>query len=171
MCLDPLGNLFTSDCETMPVLLCLRGSYYSSFGRPHDGLGFGPDISDHMYGSSAIAGLIDYVAPNFPADYQNMMLVGNVVTNKINRAQLVPRGSAFHADDAPDFLVSDDHWFRPVCMKIGPDGALYVADFYNRIIGHYEVDLHHPGRDQRTRANLADRLHRQRRPAHRRQAF
>ena len=32
-------------------------------------------------------------------------------------------------------------------VKLGPDGALYVADFYNRIIGHYEVPLNHPGRD------------------------
>ncbi|HWE04655.1 MAG TPA: PVC-type heme-binding CxxCH protein [Tepidisphaeraceae bacterium] len=148
MCFDPLGDLFTSDCETMPILLTLRGAYYSSFGRPHDGLGFGPDMTDHMYGSSAIAGLLDYSAEQYPAEYQNMMLVGNVVTNKINRAQLVPKGSAFHGDDEPDFLVSDDHWFRPVCIKLGPDGAIYVADFYNRIIGHYEVDLHHPGRDK-----------------------
>ncbi|HZK80357.1 MAG TPA: PVC-type heme-binding CxxCH protein, partial [Humisphaera sp.] len=148
MCFDPLGNLYTSDCETMPILLTLRGAYYSSFGRPHDGLGYGPDMTDHMYGSSAIAGLLDYNAEQYPAEYQNMMLVGNVVTNKINRAQLVPKGSAFHGDDRPDFLVSDDHWFRPVCMKLGPDGAIYVADFYNRIIGHYEVDLHHPGRDK-----------------------
>jgi hypothetical protein len=31
---------------------------------------------------------------------------------------------------------------------MGPDGALYVADFYNRIIGHYEVPLNNPGRDR-----------------------
>src|SRR5262249_39683148 len=36
----------------------------------------------------------------------------------------------------------------PVDIKLGPDGALYVADFYNRIIGHYEVPLTHPGRDR-----------------------
>src|SRR5260370_16726105 len=53
----------------------------------------------------------------------------------------------------PDFLKSDDPWFRPVDIKLGPDGALYVADFYNRIIGHYEVDLKHPGRD-RTRGRI-----------------
>ncbi|MDB5302544.1 MAG: Cytochrome c, partial [Phycisphaerales bacterium] len=97
---------------------------------------------------SAIAGLANYVADQYPPAYRDMLLVGNVVTGRINRAQLVPRGSAVHADDAPDFLVSDDAWFRPVCIKLGPDGALYVADFYNRIIGHYEVDLHHPGRDK-----------------------
>ena len=33
-------------------------------------------------------------------------------------------------------------------IKLGPDGALYIADFYNRIIGHYEVPLTHPGRDR-----------------------
>ena len=52
------------------------------------------------------------------------------------------------AIEQPDFLASDDPWFRPVDIELGPDGALYVADFYNRIIGHYEVPLTHPGRDR-----------------------
>lgn len=144
---DALGNLYSSDCETKPIYMLLRGGYYPSFGKPNDGLGFAPEMCDHLYGSTAIAGLIDYLAPQYPAEYRHMMLVGNVVTAKINRAQLSPRGSWFHADDAPDFLASDDKWFRPTNIKLGPDGALYVADFYNKIIGHYEVDLHHPGRD------------------------
>lgn len=148
MCFDPYGNLFTSDCETMPIALMIRESYHPSFGKPDDGLGFEPEMCDHMYGSTAIAGLCDYVANQFPPEYQNRMFVGNVVTNKINAAQITPRGSGFHADESPDFLETDDQWFRPTCIKLGPDGALYVTDFYNRIIGHYEVDLHHPGRDK-----------------------
>ena len=145
---DPLGNLYSSDCETMPVALLLRGAYYPSFGKPDDGLGFAPQIIDHFYGSTAIAGLCDYVADQFPEAYRDRMFVGNVMTNKINDAKLTPRGSGVHGDDVPDFLVSKDEWFRPTNIKLGPDGAMYVADFYNRIIGHYEVDLHHPGRDK-----------------------
>src|SRR6185503_6306230 len=52
------------------------------------------------------------------------------------------------AKELPDFLTTDDPWFRPVDIQLGPDGAMYVLDFYNRIIGHYEVPLTHPGRDR-----------------------
>src|SRR3546814_2779413 len=45
-------------------------------------------------------------------------------------------------------LTTTDPWFRPNDCTLGPDGALYVTDFYNRIIGHYEVPLTHPGRDR-----------------------
>ncbi|MEZ6056488.1 MAG: HEAT repeat domain-containing protein [Planctomycetaceae bacterium] len=48
----------------------------------------------------------------------------------------------------PDFITCDDGWFRPVDVKLGPDGALYIADFYNAVIGHYEVPLQHPRRDR-----------------------
>ena len=57
-------------------------------------------------------------------------------------------GSTPVAEHESDVLVSDDPWFRPVDLELGPDGSVYVADFYNRIIGHYEVPLKHPGRDR-----------------------
>src|SRR5439155_12541220 len=60
----------------------------------------------------------------------------------------VEHGSTRVAREEPDFLSSDDPWFRPVDLQLGPDGAIYMADFYNRIIGHYEVPLTHPGRDR-----------------------
>ncbi len=57
-------------------------------------------------------------------------------------------GSTFLADTQPDFITCDDPWFRPVDLCVGPDGALYMADFYNAIIGHYEAPLTHPKRDR-----------------------
>src|SRR5882724_7876168 len=70
------------------------------------------------------------------------------MTWRINRYSYVEHGSTRIAKEEPDFLSSDDPWFRPVMMDLGPDGAIYAADFYNRIIGHYEVPLDHPGRDR-----------------------
>jgi putative heme-binding domain-containing protein len=145
---DPLGDLWASDCHSAPVYVLLRGAYYPSFGKPDDGLGFAPNICDHSHGSTAIAGMVFYAATNFPAEFQNNTLIGNVMTCRINRDSYAGTGSTRMAKEEPDFLSCDDPWFRPVDLQLGPDGAIYVADFYNRIIGHYEVPLDHPGRDR-----------------------
>ncbi len=145
---DPLGDLWSADCHSAPVYVLLRGAYYPSFGKPHDGLGFGPAICAHSHGSTAIVGMVYYAAENFPAEYRGHTFIGNVMTCRINRDSYAAHGSTRVAREEPDFLSSDDPWFRPVDLQLGPDGAIYVADFYNRIIGHYEVPLDHPGRDR-----------------------
>ena len=145
---DPLGDLWSADCHSSPVYQLLRGAYYPSFGKPNDGLGFAPDICHHSHGSTAIAGMVYYAAEEFPAEYRGNTFVGNVMTCRINRDSQVEHGSTRIVKEEPDFLKSDDPWFRPVDLRLGPDGAIYVADFYNRIIGHYEVPLDHPGRDR-----------------------
>ncbi len=145
---DPLGDLYSADCHSSPVYLLLRGAHYPSFGKPHDGLGFGPNICAHTHGSTAIAGIAIYYDDQFPPEYRGNCFLGNVMTCRINRDSFSERGSTRIAKEEPDFLRSDDPWFRPVDIALGPDGALYVADFYNRIIGHYEVPLDHPGRDR-----------------------
>ncbi|OYP36591.1 PVC-type heme-binding CxxCH protein [Rhodopirellula sp. MGV] len=145
---DLQGNAFTADCHTKPVTLLIQGGYYPSFGKPHDGIGFVPDVMDHLNGSTAIGGMALYNGGSFPTVYQGSAFGGNVMTSRINRNAITPRGGSIEAVEEPDFLISGDPWFRPVDLQIGPDGCLYVADFYNRIIGHYEVPLDHPGRDR-----------------------
>ena len=145
---DPLGNLYSADCHTMPIYMLLRGAYYPSFGKAHDGLGFGPTMIGHTHGSSGIGGIVYYAAQHFPPAYRDTIMVGNPVTGRINHDLLNAHGSTYEAVELPDFISCDDPWFRPVNLQIGPDGALYIADFYNRIIGHYEVPLDHPGRDR-----------------------
>jgi putative heme-binding domain-containing protein len=145
---DPLGDLWSADCHSSPVYQLLRGAYYPSFGKPNDGLGFAPNICKHSHGSTAISGMVYYDDDRWPAEYRGNTFVGNVVTCRINRDYLDEHGSTRVAREAPDFLICDDPWFRPVDLELGPDGAMYVADFYNRIIAHYEVPLDHPGRDR-----------------------
>lgn len=145
---DEKGNLFTADCHSKPIYQILRGGYYPSFGKPHDGLGFVKPMMDHLHGSTAIAGVEIISAEQYSQDYRGDFFSGNVMTSRINRNSPVYHGSTITAQEEPDFLSSTDPWFRPVDIRQGPDGALYVADFYNKIIGHYEVPLAHPGRDR-----------------------
>ena len=148
MTFDPLGNLFTADCHSKPIYQLLRDGYYPSFGKPDDGLGFVPPMMDHTHGSTAISGIAFYTGENFPEKFRGSVFTGNVMTSRVNHNSLEFHGSTIIAKEQPDFLVSSDPWFRPVDIQVGPDGALYIADFYNRIIGHYEVPLDHPGRDR-----------------------
>src|SRR6516225_7715440 len=55
---DPLGNLYSADCHSQPIYQLLRGAYYPSFGKPHDGLGFGPEMLTEYKDSTAIAGIV-----------------------------------------------------------------------------------------------------------------
>jgi putative heme-binding domain-containing protein len=145
---DPMGNLYSADCHSSPIYQLLRGGYYPSFGKPDDGLGFAPTLMQHSHNSTAIGGIMYYADDQWPAEFRNNIFVGNVMTSRINRDSIRFNGSSPVAKEMPDFLSTDDPWFRPVDLQLGPDGALYVADFYNRIIGHYEVPLTHPGRDR-----------------------
>jgi putative heme-binding domain-containing protein len=148
MTVDRYGNRITADCHSKPLTSLFPGASYPSFGRPDDGLGFFPAMMDHLHGSTAISGVSLYDADSFPAEYRDQIYSGNVMTSRINRDRLDRKGATLVATEIQDFLTSDDPWFRPVDIQLGPDGALYVADFYNRIIGHYEVPLEHPGRDR-----------------------
>lgn len=148
MIFDRSGDLYSSDCHTVPITLLLRDGYYPSFGQPDNGLGFVPAVMSHLHGSTAIAGISQYTGSQFPAEYDQSLFVGNVMTSRVHRDILEHHGGTTRAIAKADFLVSSDPWFRPVDIQCGPDGAFYVADFYNRIIGHYEVPLNHPGRDR-----------------------
>lgn len=148
LCWDRYGNLYSADCHSSPLYQLIRGAHYPSFGRPHDGLGFAPVMCGHSHGSTGISGIVYIDSGVWGPEWDDHTFVGNVVTSTVNHDKITFHGSTPQANEAPDFLTSDDPWFRPVDLQLGPDNALYIADFYNKIIGHYEVPLEHPGRDK-----------------------
>ncbi len=148
MAVDPWFNLYTADCHSKPITQLIPGAVYESFGKPHDGLGYGPTMFGYDPGGTGLCGLSWYDADYFPKQYKGCMFLGNVVTSRVNMCKIEWTGATPKAVQQPDFVKSDDPWFRPVDIKLGPDGAIYISDFYNKIIGHYEVDLKHPGRDK-----------------------
>ena len=148
LCFDRRGNLYSADCHSAPVYQLLQGGVYPSFGKPHDGLGFAPKMIGHTHGSTGICGIVYIDRDRWGTKWNDHILIGNPVTSRVNLDRVEFRGTTPVAIEKPDFVTSEDPWFRPVDLCHGGDGALYVADFYNRIIGHYEVPLDHPGRDR-----------------------
>lgn len=148
LCWDRRGQLYSADCHSNPLTQLLRGAYYPSFGKPDDGLGFGPMMCAHSHGSTGLCGVVYIDGGIWGAEWDDHMFLGNCVTSKVNHDRITFTGTTPKANEQPDFLTSDDLWFRPVDLQLGSDNALYIADFYNKIIGHYEVALDHPGRDR-----------------------
>lgn len=147
---DEWGYLYSVDCHTKPIYQLIKGGEYPHFGKKAPAIGFAPEMMSYELGSTALSGLVYYTGQQFPEEYQNSFYTGDVVTCRINRNTITFNGASPEAKREEDFLISKDPWFRPVDIKTGPDGSIYVADFYNRIIGHYEVPLNHPGRDRQS---------------------
>ncbi len=84
---------------------------------------------------------------HLPEAWQGSVLTNDFRANRINRFQLTEQGSGYASRQVEDLLWTDNVAFRPVDINVGPDGAIYVADWYNPIIQHGEVDFYDPRRD------------------------
>lgn len=146
--LDKWGYHYSADCHTLPIYQLIWGGNYTQWGKKDPVMGFAPTMMDYGLNSTALSGLVYYTDNQFPEEYQHSFYSGDVVTCRVSRSVMDFTGTTPKATRKRDFLVSKDPWFRPVDIKIGPDGAMYIADFYNSIIGHYEVPLDHPERDR-----------------------
>ncbi len=144
---DERGYLYSTDCHTSPLYQLIRGADYTQWGK-EEGMGFAPDMKPLEKEATALAGLAYYADVLYPNEYRNNFYIGDAVASRIYRNSSTFTGSTPVGKLEEEFVLSDDPWFRPVDVKLGPDGALYVADFYNSIIGHYEVPLDHPSRDK-----------------------
>jgi putative membrane-bound dehydrogenase-like protein len=115
-----------------------------------------------------------YAAAAFPAAYRGNTLVCDPANNLIHRDVLVENGATFTAKRPADeqdreFLASTDNWFRPVHLTLGPDGALYVLDFYREGIEtplslpddiKKMVNLESRGRGRIWRIRVSEQAHR-----------
>jgi putative membrane-bound dehydrogenase-like protein len=92
------------------------------------GVGGDPKQSD-AGGGHAHSGCAIYLGDNFPAEYRNTLFTCNIHGNRLNNDGLARTPSGMKGVRRKDFLFANDSWFRGICVKVGPDGALYVSDW------------------------------------------
>ena len=85
---------------------------------------------------------------HFPADWQGRLVTCDFRANRVTTFDVSESGSGYVTKQGPDLCRTTSNTFRPIDVKLGPDGALYIADWSNPIINHGEVDFRDPRRDR-----------------------
>jgi putative membrane-bound dehydrogenase-like protein len=83
-----------------------------------------------------------------PDDIQGCALIGGYFGAVVELHKFEDAGSGFKTTQLPKLLKSSNAAFRPVDVSVGPDGAMYAADWFNPIIGHYQASYADPRRDK-----------------------
>ncbi len=86
---------------------------------------------------------------NLPADLQGVVAFAGFYNNSLPAFRVSDDGSGFKTERLPDLVASTRREFRPVDIRQGPDGAIYLCDWYNEIVGHYQASYRDPRRDKK----------------------
>ena len=126
--------------------------YYSQPGLVRAANGFTPDDYDRvgaMFQTDVKSVAIDLVGSKaLPDDAQGCAVIAGFMASKVEMHRILEAGSGFRSTQMSMLLRSSNNAFRPVDVSQGPDGAIYVADFYNPIIGHYQASYRDPKRNK-----------------------
>jgi putative heme-binding domain-containing protein len=140
---DRFGNLFAGGNTYEPLCHHVQGAYYvKGFGKHgplHNPYSFGYfDPVKHYgpFGGGLTGGCSIYQGGAFPARFNNVCIAPNMRQNALRWYTFEKRGSTFATRQGGDFILSSDQWFRPVDTLVGPDGAFYIADWYDINLSH-----------------------------------
>jgi putative membrane-bound dehydrogenase-like protein len=153
---DDRGQAFIEACVVPHAFHMIQGGRFQRQAGNH----FNPytyadiqTIADHLHwqganqwagnfssgskgGGHAHAGLLIYQGGAWPEEYNGKMFMGNIHGHRLNMDILKRNGSGFVASHGADFLQANDAWARLINMRTGPDGNVYVIDWYDKQACH-----------------------------------
>ncbi|MBI1314950.1 c-type cytochrome [bacterium] len=159
------GQTFITACVIPHLFHMIQGARYHRQGGQHfnphtyddiktiaDHAHYAGNIRDHAWwgrneaashndthaagGGHAHCGAMIYLGDNWPTRYRNTLFMSNIHGNRINNDLLVRKGSGFVGTHGRDFLFANDRWFRGINLKYGPDGSVYLIDWYDKNACH-----------------------------------
>lgn len=142
--IGPEGETFFTDANDrgQSVVPYRRGGNYKpgpgTVKRPYQPVV--PALANFRMGGTGLSGLaLSDRNGLFPGAYGNLMYVANPITRKIQTIRVSEagkHGSHYKLEKLPPFIRCSDPMFRPVAIHFGPDGAMYIVDWYNKVIAH-----------------------------------
>jgi putative membrane-bound dehydrogenase-like protein len=153
---DAEGSAFVSACVIDHLWHLVQTGYYIRQGGPYPPYTWPMgSIVKHHHQKAAYCGLHYFDSDAYPPEYRGKLYMGNIHGGCINCDELTRDGSTYLAKPRPDFLTAHDAWFMPVAQRTGPDGCLYILDWYDRYHCYQDAQ-----RDPRGIDRLRGRLYR-----------
>ncbi|XZE54541.1 PVC-type heme-binding CxxCH protein [Planctomycetaceae bacterium SH139] len=130
---DDQGSAFVSACVIDHLWHLTETGYYHRQGGPYPPHTWKIEsIVDYKHQMAAYCGIEYFDSPAYPEPYRNKLYMGNIHGGCINVDSVTRQGSTYRGQPHDDFITANDVWFMPVAQKTGPDGCLYVLDWYDR---------------------------------------
>ncbi len=147
MTFDAEGNLFYSSNGTRPSWHGLQGAYYhKAFGKHgelHNPYAFGyfQYVPHENYrGGHVTCGGTFYFGDTFPPNFRGTYIATNLLSHEAHWHRFFSNKSSFRSRREGELVISNDTWFAPTDLTVGPDGAVYVCDFHDRRTAHPDPD-------------------------------
>lgn len=137
------GQAFFAACVIPHVWQCIQGARYQrQAGQPSNPYTYDDikTIAAFEYEKRAYCGAMVYLGGLFPAELRDTFFFHDIHINKMRNERMERAGSGYEAKRNLDFVVSHDPWFRGLSPQYGPDGAVYVNDWYDKVPCYQQRD-------------------------------
>jgi len=127
------GEAFISACVIDHLWHLTETGYYHRQGGPYPPFTWKIEsIVGYKHQKAAYCGIHWYDSDAYPEQYRKKLYMGNIHGSCINADRIERHESTYKASPEEDLLSANDAWFMPVVQKTGPDGCLYILDWYDR---------------------------------------
>ena len=141
---DDRGQAFFEACVIPHTWQCIQGARYQRQGGPHANRFTYDDlktIADFEYEKRAYCGAMIYLGGQWPKEFRDTFFCNDIHMNKLRCEKLVRDGSGMKSERFMDFLASPDAWHRGLSPQDGPDGSVFLSDWYDKVRCHQQKEF------------------------------
>jgi putative membrane-bound dehydrogenase-like protein len=140
---DDHGRGFFAACVISHLWQAVQGARYTrQAGKHFNSHTYGEitTIARFNYEKRAYCGAMVYLGDTWPKEYRNTFFFNDIHMNKLRNEKFSSNGSGALSSRNGDFMVSGDPWFRGLSPQYGPDGSVFVSDWYDKVPCHQQKE-------------------------------
>ena len=141
---DDRGQAFFAACVIPHMWQCIQGARYQRQAGQHFNkhtYGDIKTIANFEYEKRAYCGAMIYLGGQWPKEFRDTFFFHDIHMNKLRCEKLTRAGSGMKAERKVDFLASPDAWYRGLSPQYGPDGSVFVNDWYDKVPCHQQREF------------------------------